>query len=192
MNSRNSLTNPITSDKLKCQWPRYVASRFLCCSVISPTADMSQQHFAVCRIVWEGLEDRGTVTGDPGRCLSLSIDWTRRPDDCNRRRQAGRHMGYLLLHHGCSWKEQSLKFDMTHCHTALWTREYVSRVHTAITRLKTPSSVVSQTQTALIYIFTQCFCCTACFLVSSCRGFVSQTSWQPQPQFAGKLYINNG
>lgn len=78
MNSRNSLTNPITSDKLKCQRLPYVASQFLCCSVISPAADMCQHHMVVCRTVWEGHENRGTVTGDPGRCLSPSIDWVRR------------------------------------------------------------------------------------------------------------------
>lgn len=126
MNSRNSLTNPITSDKLKCQQPAYVASHFLCCSVISPTTDVSQQHMAVCRTVWESYEDVGTVTGDPRRCLSLSIDWARRPDDCNRRwrrhaasgRHACMHAGYLFFHPCCSWKEQFWKFDMTHCHIA--------------------------------------------------------------------------
>lgn len=35
MNSRNSLTNPIASDKLKCQRPACVASHYLCYSVIS-------------------------------------------------------------------------------------------------------------------------------------------------------------
>lgn len=35
MNAMNSLTNPITSDKLKCQQAPSVASHFLCCSVIS-------------------------------------------------------------------------------------------------------------------------------------------------------------
>lgn len=39
MNSRNSLTNHISRDKLKCQWPLYVASHFLCCSAISLTAE---------------------------------------------------------------------------------------------------------------------------------------------------------
>lgn len=39
MNSRNSLTNPIASDKLKCQRPACVASHYLCYSVISLIAE---------------------------------------------------------------------------------------------------------------------------------------------------------
>lgn len=38
-NSRNSLTNPIASDKLKCQRPACVASHYLCYSVISLIAE---------------------------------------------------------------------------------------------------------------------------------------------------------
>lgn len=74
----NSLTNPITSGKLKCQRLPYVASHFLCCSVISPATKICQQLMVVSRTVWEGHEDRGTVTGVQGRCLSQSIDWARR------------------------------------------------------------------------------------------------------------------
>ena len=124
MNSRNSLTNPITSDKLKCQRLPYVASHFLCCYAISPATDMSQQHMAVCRTVWGGFEDGGTVTGDPGRCLSLSIDRARRPDDCCSlwRRQAGRQAGLpappSFLHPLCFWKESFRNLDMTYCHVA--------------------------------------------------------------------------
>lgn len=81
MNSRNSLTNPIASDKLKCQRPACVASHYLCYSVISLIAEPAAH--GVWKTAWDSYEDRGTVTGDLGRCLSLSIDWTRRPDDFN-------------------------------------------------------------------------------------------------------------
>lgn len=132
MNSRNSLTNPITSDKLKCQQPPYVASYFLCCSVISPAADMSQQHMAVCRTVWEGNDDRGTVTGDPGRCLSLSIDRARRPDDCysHWRRQAGLAATSSFIP---SAAERNRFENLTwHTVTERWrVKEWVSLIHTS-------------------------------------------------------------
>lgn len=119
MNSRNSLTNPITSDKLKCQRLPYVASHFLCCYAISPATDMSQQHTAVCRTVWGGFEDGGTVTGEPRQML-VSGYWS---GQTSRRllqplTQAGRAAGSLFLHPLCCWKESFRKFDMTYCHVA--------------------------------------------------------------------------
>lgn len=83
VNSKNGVTNPITSDKLKCQRPCYVASHFLCCCVIRPHALIrASSTWLSPDTVCGGCVDRATVTGDLGRCLSLSIDWARRPDDC--------------------------------------------------------------------------------------------------------------
>lgn len=106
MNSRNSLTNPITSDKLKrLQLPPH--------GITFPVlfGDKPRRRRRCERASSTPLSaDRGTVTGDAGRCLSRCIDRLRRPDGWM---QAGR----AFVPFNC-WKKWFQKFDMTHCHTA--------------------------------------------------------------------------